>query len=66
MGALTKDQRKLLGEFCVNFAIAWLSVGLIAPLLSFSYTQLTLVSLSFSVTIGGMFLNLGVLLVKGK
>jgi hypothetical protein len=32
MDRLTLDQRKVLAEFCANFAVAWLAAGLVAPL----------------------------------
>ena len=34
MKKLSKDQRRLLAEFCANLGIAWLAAGIIAPLVT--------------------------------
>lgn len=65
MKVLTKDQKKLLGEFCVNFAIAWFTIGVISPVLSESTSWFSGAFL-LAVIFGGFFLTAGVLLVKGK
>lgn len=36
LGKLNLDQKKVLAEFCGNFAVAWLAAGVIGPVLTFT------------------------------
>jgi len=36
---LSLNQRKALGEFCANFAVAWLAGGIVGPYISGQITE---------------------------
>lgn len=67
METLTSDQRKVLAEFCANFAVAWSAAGVVAPLIAGKgvveiITPKSLMSVGWTI----FFLGSAAFLVKGK
>jgi len=64
MERLTINQRKILAEFCANFAVAWLAAGIIGPVVAKREPSEIGFSVAISLIWGGLSLISGVLLVK--
>jgi len=62
---LSLNQRKVLAEFCANFAVAWLAGGIIGPYVSeFNPKNIIQIVLT-SVVSAGILMMLMLSLVKG-
>jgi hypothetical protein len=61
---LSINQRRLLAEFCANFAVAWFVAGTITPL--FSETNQIKETIITGVSWGSVLLILGISLVGGR
>jgi len=62
---LSLDQRRALGEFCGNFAVAWLAAGIIPVFLIDRVTLEVIKQSSLSVILAGTLLTVMLFLTKG-
>lgn len=64
MEKLAREQRRLLADFCSNFAIAWFAAGLVAPIFTGKSFEEINKSVIAAIVLGGVFLLIGVSLIK--
>ncbi len=65
METLITDQRKVLAEFCTNFAVVWSAAGIVAPLVAGGgFVEFTKPGPLMSVGWTLFFLGLGTFLVR--
>jgi len=62
---LSLDQRRVLAEFCANFAVAWLAAGVIAPYVAGISFLEVIKPVAMSVFWAGFLVTLMLFLVKG-
>lgn len=65
MKRLSFDQRRSLGEFCGNFAVAWLAAGIIPVFLTDRVTVEVIKQSALSVVLAGILLTVMLFLTKG-
>lgn len=65
MKRLSLDQRRALGEFCGNFAVAWLAAGVVGPYVTGKSFLEVSKSAIFSVIWAGVLLIVMLYLTKG-
>ena len=63
---LSFDQRKVLAEFCANFAVAWLAAGVITPYVAEKGLSEVIKPVGMSVFWAGFSLVFMLFLVKEK
>ncbi|MCL5675964.1 MAG: hypothetical protein M1120_02455 [Patescibacteria group bacterium] len=62
---LSREQKKLIAEFCVNFAIVWLGAGIVTPIIFKTLSLDVLSSGVFSLFWALFLMVFAVNLVKG-
>lgn len=65
-GKLGLDQRKVLAEFCGNFAVAWLAAGVIGPIFTFTSAEAFIPNLVASLTWSAVLLTVMLSLTEKK